>query len=156
MPLSPCESFKAWESIAEDEDFSEAKRKFAAWAMKQLSRPMSAACVERVFSYLSHMDASDRRTMKKETLKRLLFLRANHATLSELVEEESARRVMASKAGADERSRKRAREGKKAMDAVTEVAKEAAAKREVRAGRGSMSCVCVCLCLCVCVSVCLC
>ena len=98
--------------------------------MKQLSRPMSAACAERVFSYLSHMDASDRRTMKKETLKLLLFLCANHATLSELVEEESARRVMASKAGADERSRKRAREGKKAMDAVTAVAEEAAAKRK--------------------------
>ena len=42
-------------------------------AIKDFSRPISSACCERIFSYLTHMDTSDRQTMSKELLTRLLF-----------------------------------------------------------------------------------
>ena len=62
-------------------------------AMMSFSRPVSSACCERIFSYLEHMDASDRQTTGKATLQRLLFLRGNWRLLTQMTEEEYARRV---------------------------------------------------------------
>ena len=62
-------------------------------AMRSFSRPVSSACCERIFSYLEHMDASDRQTTGKATLQRLLFLRGNWRLLAQMTEEEYARRV---------------------------------------------------------------
>ena len=61
--------------------------------MRSFSRPVSSACCERIFSYLEHMDASDRQTTGKATLQRLLFLRGNWRLLAQMTEEEYARRV---------------------------------------------------------------
>jgi hypothetical protein len=59
-------------------------------AIKEFSRPISSACCERIFSYLTHMDSNDRQTMGKELLAMLLFLRGNWRLLHTMVEEEHA------------------------------------------------------------------
>ena len=65
----------------------------ARHAMLMFSRPMSSAACERVFSYLTHMDSSDRRNMKKDTLRHLLFLRGNHEIFDLLVREKNEVRL---------------------------------------------------------------
>jgi len=62
-------------------------------AMRSFSRPVSSACCERIFSYLEHMDAADRATMGKALLEKLLFLRGNWRLITQMTEEEYARRV---------------------------------------------------------------
>ena len=71
----------------------------APYAMRQFSRPISSAACERVISFLEHMDRSDRRQMKKETLRLLLFLRGNQDILDQLVQEVNAARVDAEVTG---------------------------------------------------------
>lgn len=77
--------------------------------------PGNGATVERVFSFLTKLDASDRQRMGEETLYNLLFLRANWRVVKELANEFAARASSSdrggvlSKARADERDRKRQR-----------------------------------------------
>jgi len=59
-------------------------------ALKEFSRPISSACCERIFSYLTHMDANDRQTMGKDLLAMLLFLRGNWRLVHTMVVEEHA------------------------------------------------------------------
>lgn len=59
-------------------------------ALKEFSRPISSACCERIFSYLTHMDANDRQTMGKDLLAMLLFLRGNWQLVQTMVAEEHA------------------------------------------------------------------
>ena len=53
-------------------------------ATRALLRPLSAAACERIFSYLTQMDAADRSLTSKETLRLELFLRGNWEILEEL------------------------------------------------------------------------
>lgn len=91
IPLSPCEVYMMWKSRSLS--LSDADRALAKIAMRNFSRPISSASCERVFSYLEHMNSSDRSNMSKETLRTVLFLRGNWDTLSEIVEEFEAARV---------------------------------------------------------------
>ena len=70
--MSQPEVYAAWKAKLDT------KTTLAPYAMRQFSRPISAAACERVFSSLTHMDRSDRSCMKKETLRLLLFLHGNH------------------------------------------------------------------------------
>jgi len=85
--MSPTEVYAAWKAKVAS------MPTLAPHAMRQFSRPISSAACERVFSFLEHMDRSDRRRMKKETLRLLLFLRGNQEILNQLVEEVNAARV---------------------------------------------------------------
>ena len=64
-----------WQSFIDGDNLS--LRALGKLALKEFSRPISSACCERIFSYLTHMDVSDRATMKKETMGMLLFIRGN-------------------------------------------------------------------------------
>ena len=46
-------------------------------ALRSWLSPLSSASVERIFSYLTHLDTPDRRSMERSTLEMILFLRAN-------------------------------------------------------------------------------
>jgi hypothetical protein len=85
--MSPTDVYAAWKAKVAS------MPTLAPHAMRQFSRPISSAACERVFSFLEHMDRSDRRRMKKETLRLLLFLRGNQEILNQLVEEVNAARV---------------------------------------------------------------
>jgi hypothetical protein len=85
--MSPPEVYAAWKAKLDT------MPTLAPHAMRQFSRPISAAACERVFSYLTHMDRSDRSCMKKETLRLLLFLHGNHEVLSKLVSEANDARI---------------------------------------------------------------
>ena len=68
-------------------------RKLAAHALVKWSRPISSAGAERVFSYLSQMDAPTRSCMSARSLRNQLFLRGNWQVMGELVRTaDSARR----------------------------------------------------------------
>ena len=99
-PMTPREIYMLWEERSESTD-SDAMVALAKFAMRAFSRPISAACCERIFSYLSKMDSSDRSNMKKATLAILLFLRGNHVTVAELADEYVVRRVQAAKAAVE-------------------------------------------------------
>jgi len=64
-----------WQSFIDGDNLS--LRALGKLALKEFSRPISSACCERIFSYLTHMDVSDRATMKRETMGMLLFIRGN-------------------------------------------------------------------------------
>ena len=100
--------------------------------MQSFSRPISSACCERIFSYLEKMDDSDKRNMKKETLRRLLFLRGNWRVLHQIVEEDHATRVSA---GIKERKR-RARDRAIVSQALFDAQHAAAGAGEAREKRG--------------------
>ena len=87
VTMSPTEVYAAWKAKLAN------MPALAPHAMRQFSRPISSAACERVFSFLEHMDRSDRRQMKKETLRLLLFLRGNQDILDQLVQEVNAARV---------------------------------------------------------------
>jgi hypothetical protein len=78
-----------------------------ALALKEFSRPISAACCERVFSYLTQMDTPDRATMGKKTLQMLLFLRGNWRLVHDMVDEEYAADVVRRAAIAQVHKRRR-------------------------------------------------
>ena len=78
-----------------------------ALALKEFSRPISAACCERVFSYLTQMDTPDRATMGKKTLQMLLFLRGNWHLVHDMVDEEYAADVIRRAAIAQVHKRRR-------------------------------------------------
>ena len=46
-------------------------------ALRSWLSPISSSSVERIFSYLTHLDTPDRRSMERSTLEMILFLRAN-------------------------------------------------------------------------------
>ena len=100
--LPPPAVFEYWKDCSQRD--SPGMAALGRLAMRSFSRPVSSACCERIFSYLEHMDASDRQTMGKPTLERILFLRGNWRLVTQMIEEEYARRV-----GAQELSRKRQR-----------------------------------------------
>jgi hypothetical protein len=62
----------------------EAHPALSGWAIYHLLRPISSAAAERVFSILTNMDETTRRTMKAATLYQTLFLRANNRLLEEV------------------------------------------------------------------------
>ena len=104
--LPPRGVFTYWKAFADTDD--PGRKLLGTLAMQSFSRPISSACCERIFSYLEKMDDSDRRTMKKATLRRLLFLRGNWRVLHQIVEEEHAARVSAEMAGRKRRQKEHA------------------------------------------------
>ena len=101
-PMSPTVVYAAWQGKLDS------MPELARHAMREFSRPISAAACERVFSYLEHMDRSDRRRMQKELLRNNLFLHGNHEIMAQLLEEANAARVLQ-----DAASAKRARKQQK-------------------------------------------
>ena len=105
--LSPREVYDWWKkrgSTSQDTGL----RLLCEVAMRSFSRPISAACCERIFSFLEKMDDSDRRSMMKETLRRLLFLRGNWHLLDTMLKEEHAAHVFRHKQAGNKRARRRA------------------------------------------------
>jgi len=87
--MSPFEVYSFWKSKLGTMPI------LARHAILIFSRPVSSATCERVFSYLTHMDSSDRSRMQKDTLRHLLFLRGNHEIFDLLVMEANHARVNA-------------------------------------------------------------
>jgi hypothetical protein len=58
-------------------------------ALHHLLRPISAASTERVFSFLTELDAPSRRKMGRTLVAQILFLRGNHDTVLDLLKEEA-------------------------------------------------------------------
>ena len=56
-------------------------------ALGHLARPVSSACVERVFSYLTHMDTPYRRSMGAVNLKNILYVRGNWRSVRAIMAE---------------------------------------------------------------------
>ena len=73
----------------------------AKYAWYHLLRPISSAAAERIFSYLTHMDTSRRRRMKKTLLALNLYVRGNWRIKNMLVAE-AAQRLRAASALAAE------------------------------------------------------
>lgn len=69
--LSPAAVCKFWRTHADGANASLSE--LGKLAIKEFSRPISSACCERIFSYLTHMDSSDRQTMGKDLLATLAF-----------------------------------------------------------------------------------
>lgn len=132
--LPPREVFAYWKDFAETDD--PGRKLLGTLAMQSFSRPISSACCERIFSYLEKMDDSDRRNMKKETLRRLLFLRGNWRVLNQIVEEEHAARVTAELAGRKRRQQVRADTAQAQFDAKRALPPPAAAAAAAGGGMG--------------------
>ena len=75
---SPGDTYKYWESLRT------ACPELAELALTHLQRPVGSAAVERVFSFLTDMDDTHRRSMKREMLRYVLFLRGNWRVVQEL------------------------------------------------------------------------
>jgi hypothetical protein len=123
--VPPCAVFAYWKERSESDDAG--TRRLGALAMRAFSRPVSAACCERIFSYLEKMDDSDRRTMKKATLRSLLFLRGNWRVMDDLAREHHAERLRAELAG----------KKRKKMDHAVRAAQQAGAAGCAAAGGGA-------------------
>ena len=79
----------AVKSVAKWRDLYDAKKysfltQLAELALTHLQRPVGSAAVERVFSFLTDMDDTHRRSMKREMLRYVLFLRGNLRVVQEL------------------------------------------------------------------------
>jgi hypothetical protein len=122
--LVPKAVFAFWKAYAASAD--QCLAALGKWAMQMYSRPISSACCERIFSYLTHMDSSDRQTMGKETLANVLFLRGNWRVVHAMIDEEFAATVAARAARAKGVKRKR-REDAEAAGAAAHQAAAAAA-----------------------------
>ena len=124
--LPPPAVFEYWKECSQRD--SPGMAALGRLAMRSFSRPVSSACCERIFSYLEHMDASDRQTMGKPTLERILFLRGNWRLVTQMIEEEYARRVEV-QAGGRKRKRALEEEGAEAKQRAKDAAAaDAAAK----------------------------
>jgi hypothetical protein len=106
--LTPREVFNSWVEAATSE--TDGSRALGERGALSVSRPMSAACCERIFAFLEHMDASDRMNMSKGTLKMLLFLRGNHRIVNELISDANASRIRNLRDAAESQQRQRERE----------------------------------------------
>ena len=131
--LSPAAVCKYWRAHAAGANASLSE--LGKQAIKEFSRPISSACCERIFSYLTHMDSSDRQTMGKDLLATLLFLRGNWS-LVHLMAEEERRASVALRAAENERSkRQRAAvddaQGRAAHAAAAQAAAEEEARQQV-------------------------
>jgi hypothetical protein len=133
-PLEPRQVFAFWKAYAAGPNPSLAA--LGKVAMRMYSRPISSACCERIFSYLTHMDVSDRQTMGKDTLAMLLFLRGNWRLLHEMIDEQHAANVAAQQARAGAGKRRRADEAMAAGAAAQAAALAAAARAGGGAGGG--------------------
>lgn len=142
--MSPGEVFAKW--AEHSLDGSDPVRVVAKIAMRGISRPISAASTERLFSYLEHMSASDRANMvrstntarvvrpaaqshparpippplsppqSKSTLKMLLFLRGNWRLLADMVEEHNASVIGAAKKAREATRKRRVADDKTAAE----------------------------------------
>ena len=130
--LPPKEVYARWKARAEDPNPSLAA--LGQYAQVQLLRPMSAASCERIFSYLSHMDAPDRMTMMPVTLQGSLFLRGNWGILHQMVEEDYALEV-----GAAAGVKRRRAEGLAAAAAAKVAAEEEEEARRMAAAAAAAS-----------------
>jgi predicted ArsR family transcriptional regulator len=81
--MSAAETFVYWTEAAK----TSKTKTLAQLALRHLLRPISAASCERVFSYLTLMDVSNRRNMGRPLLMSLLKLRGNAETVLELAAE---------------------------------------------------------------------
>ena len=64
-------------------------------------RPISAASTERVFSFLTELDAPSRRKMSRTLVAQILFLRGNLDTVLDLLKEEADKERNAAVAARD-------------------------------------------------------
>jgi hypothetical protein len=124
-PLNPRAVCAFWRAYASGPNASLSA--LGRLAIKEFSRPISSACCERIFSYLTHMDTSDRQTMSKELLTRLLFLRGNWRLVQDMVAEERSADVVLRHEGNERRKRQRAAVGRAEGEAQQAAAAEAAA-----------------------------
>ena len=130
--LDPKAVFAFWKSYAASADSCLAA--LGKVAMRMYSRPISAACCERIFSYLTHMDSSDRMTMGKETLANVLFLRGNWRVLQDMIDEQYATTVGVRAARAT--GMKRQRQGEAAAAGAAAHQAAAAAAQAAAGGAG--------------------
>jgi hypothetical protein len=125
-PLPPSAVCAFWRVHAGGADGS--LRELGKLAIREFCRPISSACCERIFSYLTHMDASDRQTMGKDLLATLLFLRGNWRLVHLMMEERCAN--IARKESENSRlKRRRAAVDDELGNAAQEAAADAAAER---------------------------
>ena len=134
MQLEPRQVFAFWKDYASGPN--DALAALGRVALMRFSRPISSACCERIFSYLTHMDASDRQTMGKETLARLLFLRGNWRLVHQMLDEMHAAIVGARQSRAGEGKRRRAADAQDA-GAAAQAAALAAAQAAAGGGGGA-------------------
>jgi hypothetical protein len=134
VQLEPRQVFAFWKDYASGPN--DALAALGRVAMMRFSRPISSACCERIFSYLTHMDASDRQTMGKETLARLLFLRGNWRLVHQMLDEMHAAIVGARQSRAGEGKRRRAADAQDA-GAAAQAAALAAAQAAAGGGGGA-------------------
>lgn len=87
VTMTPMQVYASWKGKAQSWPT------LAPHAMRSFNRPLSAAACERVFSFLEHMNSSDRMRMESKTLANILFLRGNWEVLSDLVTETNADRL---------------------------------------------------------------
>ena len=75
------DSYRYWKNLQSDPK----TEPLATHACNILRRPMTSAICERVFSYLTKMDAAARRSMDAKSLRENLFIRANHHIVERLI-----------------------------------------------------------------------
>jgi len=132
-PISPRESYKRWEAAAADASLEEPTRVLAAHAAKMSMRPISSACNERVFSFLTQMDTAQRNNMGKKTLATLLFVRGNHHIIDLLTKNKAAEILALPVSARSELRKKRLRESSAAAAALPHKKRA----RALSAGTGS-------------------
>jgi hypothetical protein len=128
--LSPAAVCKYWRAHAAGANASLSE--LGKLAIREFSRPISSACCERIFSYLTHMDSSDRQTMGKDLLATLLFLRGNWRLVHIMAAEERDANVERRAAQNDLGKRHRAAVGEAQGRAAHAAAAQAAAEEEAR------------------------
>lgn len=140
-PVTPSAAYTYWKSMREEWP------NLSALAMRLIMRPVSSAAVERIFSYLTKMDAKDRQSMKEATLYNLLFIRSNWRLLKEMI----AQHAVADRArhsAAEEATREAIALGKRrrddgrasdAMDTLRRVRPHAASVEQLGEGEDSRS-----------------
>lgn len=98
--ITPMQVYQYWKELAGTSPL------LSQVAIANWVRPISSACVERIYSYLTHMDVPDRRRISRENLVNTLYLRANWQVKHELLEE-LAHHDVSRYLGVTERERKR-------------------------------------------------
>lgn len=94
-------------------------------ATRALLRPLSASACERIFSYLTQMDAADRSLTSKATLRMELYLRGNWKILEQLRDEWHTEKLAGRLGRVEEMQRKRLEERSATANAALAAARAA-------------------------------
>ena len=130
---------KYWEFLLDNEDTAP----LARIALFRWERPTAAVSCERIFSYLTKMDAADRNKMGAKTMSNVLFLRGNRSILNRLLERQAARIILVERGSkkAAERAKKQRLDATKAKvraaaEAAAAMAAEHASSASAESGSG--------------------